>query len=293
MKLVRRIDTRKTISLDSRTVFLIFVVVLVNISYDLLKHQVKPPDMSAGEMAQIDALDELESADDLDFVEKFEEDEQLSLPADHFVRGTVVYKKAAYSDDYDLYLMNKASRYITTASERRRFRSKVIEISERLDIEPSWLMAVMYTESRFDTRVKNARGSGATGLIQWMPETLKGDGYGMNTDQLSKLSHVQQLDLVYRYLSKVQKTYGKFENLTETYLAVLRPKTLENKDDFCSILFQKGTKSYGQNSDLDKNKDGLITISDIDKHMQNLYTTAYFRKPYEFVGTIRSMKNSG
>jgi len=60
----------------------------------------------------------------------------------------------------------------------------------------------------------------------------------------------------------------------------------------CSILFEKGTRKYKLNSVLDLNGDGLVTISDIDKKMQSMYHTAYFRKPYEFVATVRSMKGN-
>jgi len=278
--------------LDSRIIFFIFLVAISNILIEVTKSTFSENMKEDAQAAEIDAMDEIEPLDQVEqYVEEFEEDE-FSLPENHFIRGSIVYKKASYSDDYDLYLLNKAKKHIPNRVELLQFRNKVIDISEKLDIEPSWLMAVMYTESRFDTRIKNARGSGATGLIQWMPSTLKGDKYGMTTSELADLSHLQQLDLVYRYLSQVQRAHGKFDNLTETYIAVVRPATLDTKDDMCSILFEKGTRKYKLNSVLDLNGDGLVTISDIDKKMQSMYHTAYFRKPYEFVATVRSMKGN-
>ena len=53
------------------------------------------------------------------------------------------------------------------------FRNKVIEIADRLLIDPNFLMAIMSFETgaTFDPKIKNAAGSGATGLIQFMPTT--------------------------------------------------------------------------------------------------------------------------
>ena len=55
------------------------------------------------------------------------------------------------------------------------FRRKVLEIADRLLIDPNFLMAIMSFESgaTFDPNIKNAAGSGATGLIQFMPSTAK------------------------------------------------------------------------------------------------------------------------
>ena len=51
-----------------------------------------------------------------------------------------------------LYLIDKASQYISNVSV---FESKVRQVSNNLNIPPEWLMAVMYTESRFNPSVQN------------------------------------------------------------------------------------------------------------------------------------------
>ena len=56
-----------------------------------------------------------------------------------------------------LYLMDKASQFV---SDGRSFEDKVREIADMLGVAPEWLMAVMYSESKFDAQVLNHKGSG-------------------------------------------------------------------------------------------------------------------------------------
>lgn len=74
------------------------------------------------------------------------------------------------------------------------FKEKVVEISLFLEVSPDYLMACMAFETgeKFEASIKNAVGSGAVGLIQFMPSTAK--GIGTSTDALSKMSAVTQLD---------------------------------------------------------------------------------------------------
>ena len=173
-----------------------------------------------------------------------------------------------------LYLIERAARYV---SDTGTFELKVRDISAALNVPPEWLMAVMYNESRFDPAVKNRRGSGATGLIQFMVPAVKdlnvrlGTRYYMRDIQ-SMAAH-DQLDLVYEYLQTVRERYGEFDSLTELYLAILYPRALDQ--DACYTLFSKPSRSYMQNIGLDENRDGSVTITDIDRRMRRLYPTAY------------------
>ena len=55
------------------------------------------------------------------------------------------------------------------------FQQKVEEIEQRLRMAPGSLLAVMRFETggTFDPAERNRAGSGATGLIQFMPSTAK------------------------------------------------------------------------------------------------------------------------
>ncbi len=167
-----------------------------------------------------------------------------------------------------LYLMDKASVYV---EDMPAFEEKVKVVSTKLRIPPEWLMAVMYSESKFNAGAVNFRGSGAVGLIQWMPITAK--ELDVTVQQLANLDHIDQLDYVYAYLNQARDRYGDFHSLTDLYLAILYPKAMS--EDYCYTLYAKPSITYKQNSGLDENKDGRVTVSDIDKRMQRIFPTAY------------------
>ncbi len=170
-----------------------------------------------------------------------------------------------------LLLMDKASAFVHNPTA---FEMKVRQVAQKLGVPPEWLMAVMYSESKFDAAVKNHKGSGATGLIQFMPITA--GELGISLSQLAAMDHVKQMDYVYEYLNNVKRRYGSFDSLTDLYLAILYPRAL--KQDYCYTLYAKPSKSYRQNSGLDENKDGRVSVSDIDKRMQRKFPQAYMAR---------------
>jgi hypothetical protein len=114
------------------------------------------------------------------------------------------------------------------------------------------------TGGSFSPSQKNLKGSGATGLIQFMPETAK--GLGTSTSELSKMSRSEQLKYVDKYFSGKGIEGG---SLSDTYMAVLFPAAVGKPEDF--VLFGKGAMkgytgiAYEQNKGLDLNKDGSVT----------------------------------
>jgi len=175
------------------------------------------------------------------------------------------------SQHSELYLMDKASKYILDV---RGFDKKVRKIARKLDVPPEWLMAVMYSESSFDASVANRKGSGATGLIQFTATTAK--ELKTSLAQLRNLNHVEQLDYVYKYLNTVKKRYGSYGSLTDLYLGILYPRALDQ--DYCYTLYAKPSLTYSRNSGLDEDKDGRVTVSDIDRRMQRIFPTAFSKQ---------------
>lgn len=171
----------------------------------------------------------------------------------------------------ELYLIDKASMKVGDADA---FADKVKEISRMLAVPPEWMMAVMYAESGFDPGILNHKGSGATGLIQFMPGTAL--ELNVSIERLKRMTAVQQLEYVYLYMQNVRERYGEYQSLTDFYLAILYPKA--RGQDYCYTLYASPSQSYKQNSGLDEDKDGRVTVSDIDKHMKRLYPTAYMKQ---------------
>lgn len=167
-----------------------------------------------------------------------------------------------------LYLMDKARIHTPMPTV---FEAKVRKVAELLKVQPEWLMAVMYSECRFDHDQFNHKGSGAVGLIQFMPATAK--EMGTSTAALSRMTHEEQLDWVYAYMEGYRKKYGDYKSLCDFYLAILYPKA--RTGDMCYTLYESPSKAYKQNSGLDEDKDGRVTVGDIDRRMKRLYPSAY------------------
>ncbi|MGC1549085.1 MAG: lytic transglycosylase [Rhodanobacter sp.] len=118
---------------------------------------------------------------------------------------------------------------------------------------PSWLMACMAFETgeTFSPSVRNAAGSGAVGLIQFMPSTTA--ALGTTVENLQLLSAESQLT----YVSQYFKPYARrIASLSDMYMAILLPKYIGQPED--AVLFSGGI-GYRQNAGLDTNRDGKIT----------------------------------
>ena len=143
------------------------------------------------------------------------------------------------------------------------FLEKVEAIEQRFRMAPGSLLAVMRFETggTFDPAERNRAGSGATGLIQFMPKTAK--GLGTSTDALAKMSAEDQLDYVEKYF---QPYKGKLGTLKDAYMAVLYPKAIGKPEWY--PLFTQGTKAYQQNAGLDRDKKGMVTVGDAVARVQ-------------------------
>lgn len=136
------------------------------------------------------------------------------------------------------------------------FRDRLFEICQILGVEPDYLMACMAFESAetFSPSIRNAAGSGATGLIQFMPNTAK--GLGTTTAALAAMTAEQQLEYVLAYFWPYR---GRLHTLADVYMAILWPAGIGKPDDW--VLWDQASRptTYRQNAGLDLNKDGTIT----------------------------------
>jgi peptidoglycan hydrolase-like protein with peptidoglycan-binding domain len=146
------------------------------------------------------------------------------------------------------------------------FNKKLEKVSAQLGVRSSDLIAVMKQESGVKPDAVNKQ-SGATGLIQFMPKTAA--ALGTTTADLVKMTAVEQLDYVYKYFKMVGLKPGS--DLQTIYMAVFMPAAMNKGPDH--VLGQRGApgfsgKVYDQNSGLDRNKDGYITVADASQSVQ-------------------------
>jgi hypothetical protein len=162
------------------------------------------------------------------------------------------------------------------------FQSAVTDTAGRLGIPEEHLYAAMSFETggTFNPGITNAAGSGATGLIQFMPSTAK--GLGTSTEELAGMSRARQMHYVEKYLSN--KGIGPNSSLDDIYMAILFPAAVGKGDDY--VLFGQGAMSgytgraYDQNRGLDKNGDGSITKKEAaQKVIDHRNSMSPWRKP--------------
>lgn len=149
------------------------------------------------------------------------------------------------------------------------FRDRVWWIADTLKLDPDHLMSCMAFESNrtFSPSVRNMAGSGATGLIQFMPATAR--NLGTTTDALARMTAEDQLNYVYKYFRPFN---GRLRTLADIYMAILWPRAVGQPEGF--VLFDRSTMptTYRQNAGLDANRDGRITKLEAASKVVALYT---------------------
>jgi transglycosylase-like protein with SLT domain len=117
------------------------------------------------------------------------------------------------------------------------------------------LDAVISLESGWNPRARNPL-SDASGLIQFMPATLKAVGWYKGAAAFRELSIPEQAPWIAKYLSGLPK----WRVPGDTYLAVFAPAHVGAPDT--RILFKRGSKAWQQNPGL-RGADGEITAGSV------------------------------
>ena len=155
------------------------------------------------------------------------------------------------------------------ASTSKAFLVKLVQVAKAIGANPSHLATVIAFETgkTFSPSIRNKAGSGATGLIQFMPSTAK--RLGTTTDALAGMSAVNQMDYVYAYLKPFAGRIGNLDNL---YLAIIYPNAIGRDPN--DVIFSSGSTAYEQNKGLDRNGDGSITAGEITSAVKDILNAA-------------------
>ena len=136
------------------------------------------------------------------------------------------------------------------------FRRRLADIAIDIDVPADFLMACIAFESgrEFKPGTKNMAGSGAVGLIQFMPATAI--LLGTTTQDLARMSAEDQLYYVRQYFLPYR---GRLKSLEDVYMAILWPRAIGKPLDYVLFDIVGKPTTYRQNASLDFNKDGKIT----------------------------------
>lgn len=164
------------------------------------------------------------------------------------------------------------------------FRQKLVELSLDAGLDPNLVAAVISFESGFNPKAINQH-SGATGLIQWMPNNFP-------RADLPTLSAEAQLPLAIGWIKG--KGVAGSTRATDYYLSVFLPAfigapsnlTVGRKGSSEPLRLPNGKalsltlgKVYDQNPVFDTTKKGYFTIGDVGAKIESLVTSAQGRAP--------------
>lgn len=151
------------------------------------------------------------------------------------------------------------------------FRDRVRALAAHLGMPQdgaSWLMSCMAWESgqTFSPSVVNGAGSGAVGLIQFMPSTA--ESLGTTTDALAAMTPEAQLEYVAKHFEPFR---GKLQLLSDVYMVILWPRAVGQPDS--TVLWDKTTRptTFKQNAGLDGDHNGSITKAEAASRVHDLY----------------------
>jgi hypothetical protein len=137
---------------------------------------------------------------------------------------------------------------------KKEFVEAVINVASFLMVKPEHLMFLMWFETghTLDHRIQNRIG--ATGLIQFMPQTAR--FLGTTTDKLKAMSNVEQMEYVKKHLGIFR---GRYKDFVDLYCGIFWPAAVGKPDSYriTSDIVAK------QNPLFDINKDGDIEKSEI------------------------------
>ena len=222
-------------------------------------------------------VDGIRGSETVDAVKKFQGDNGLTVDGDPGPATVAklndilkskpdVASKLIKSTSADVKAAPSAGSIDTSAIQDPDFNKKLDKIANALGVSSKDLVAIMKQESGVNPAAVNKQ-SGATGLIQFMPDTAR--RLGTSVEELRTMSAVEQLDYVYKYFKMVGVKPGM--ELGDLYMAVFMPKYVGADDS--TVLGKDGAsgfsgKVYAQNKGLDRNKDGSITVADVKSSVQ-------------------------
>ena len=124
--------------------------------------------------------------------------------------------------------MTTASDIISKYQKSSEIAEDIVSLGNDLGVDPMFVADLIYFESKFDPAAKNLAGSGATGLIQFMPSRAK--ELGTTIEELAKMTAKEQMKYVKKYFSADNLGAGNLKKLRDNptrqnfNMAVFYPK---------------------------------------------------------------------
>jgi hypothetical protein len=139
---------------------------------------------------------------------------------------------------------------------KQEFITKVITVADYLGVKPEHLMFLMWFETGHTLNHRIQNWIGATGLIQFMPDTAR--FLGTSVDKLRAMSNVQQMDFIQKHLGIHR---GQYKDFVDLYCGIFWPAAVGKPDTFriTSDMVAKQNPIFDINKDLDIEKSEIRT----------------------------------
>jgi len=163
---------------------------------------------------------------------------------------------------------------------------KLLQVAEDLKINPFWLWLTIQHESSWNPRAVNPT-TGATGLIQFMPNTAM--SLGASPASILTRDVNGQLDLVYKYLLPYK---GKMRDIDDVYFAVFYPYAIGKSRNY--ILGSERGISYAQrvasqNPANNPDKNNTITVAEVKRVIRDKAKKYGYRPYQDIIYKIKSI----
>ena len=139
---------------------------------------------------------------------------------------------------------------------KKEFLAAVISVAAFLQVKPEHLMFLMWFETARTLNHRIQNRIGATGLIQFMPETAR--FLGTTTDRLKTMSNVEQMEYVQKHLAIFR---GRYKDFVDLYCGIFWPAAVGKPDSYriTSDIVAKQNPLFDINKDADIEKSEIRT----------------------------------
>ena len=170
----------------------------------------------------------------------------------------------------------------------RVFYEKLVDGCASIGAAPEAMLGMMTAESGITCAARNA--SGAQGLTQLMPSTVRNLGYDESKrGPFAAAAPEVQLNFALAYFSQWRRHFGLggFVNRAQLYQCNFMPATLEGAYDPEEVLIARSKWSigYDENRWLDANGDFVITLGELEAAIE----TAVGRTQHRYYDALASL----
>ena len=158
------------------------------------------------------------------------------------------------------------------------FFQGLLDMTDRLQINPTDMLGVMMAESNVKANAQNA-SSDASGLIQFLPSTLKHLGWTGAPKSFRQLSAAQQVPYVEAHFQPYAPQ--GLGSAARVYQVVFLPSSLKLGSSSGTVIVKKGginSAVYDGNRGLDTDFNGTITVGELQKAIERKYNSARWQE---------------